>query len=274
MDYLVVRSRDQTRRIHISEITMLILESTAVSLTAYLLRELERNKIAVLFCDETRTPYAMLASLYGSHDTSLRYRQQAAWTEEAKDSVREAIIRRKILGQILVLPTEKQRERDLLQSYISQIEPGDATNREGHAAKVYFNALFGKSFRRGADDPVNAALNFGYSLFLSAAAREIVSAGYCTQLGIFHNNRFNRLNLASDLMEPFRPFIDAAVRDLKPSAFGHDERVAMIAVLNQQVFLNGRYQYMLTAVRLYVQSVLDALETAQPEQIAFPEYEL
>ncbi len=67
MDYLVVRGKDTTTRIHLSEIAMLILETTAISLTAYLLRELDRRKIDVVFCDETRTPYGMLVSLSGSH---------------------------------------------------------------------------------------------------------------------------------------------------------------------------------------------------------------
>ena len=63
MGYLVVRSKESTTRIHLSEISILMLESTAISLTAYLLRELERQKIDVIFCDETRTPYGMLSSL-------------------------------------------------------------------------------------------------------------------------------------------------------------------------------------------------------------------
>jgi len=273
MEYLVVRSRDETTRIHMSELSVLILESTAVSLTAYLLRELERNKVEVLFCDETRAPYAMLASLYGSHDTALRYRQQIEWAQAAKESVWAEIIRRKISGQIAMLPVERRLERELLQSYVPQVLPGDSTNREGHASKVYFNALFGKHFSREADTPVNAALNYGYSLFLSAVAREIAAAGYCTQLGIHHNNRFNRLNLASDLMEPFRPYIDEAVRDFLPTEFERGERLRLIAVLNRKVLLNGHSQYMLSAVRLYVQSVFAALENAQPELISFPEYE-
>lgn len=49
--YLVVRGQE-TKRIHINEISMLIIESTAVSMTAYLLSELVKNKVKVIFCDE------------------------------------------------------------------------------------------------------------------------------------------------------------------------------------------------------------------------------
>ena len=145
MGYLVVRNRESTTRIHLSEISLLILESTAISLTACLLRELDRQKIDVIFCDETRTPYGMLSSLYGSHDTALRYREQAAWSKESAASVWAELVRRKIIGQAAVLPPEKAAERQLLMSYAVEVQPGDLTNREGHAAKVYFNALFGMS---------------------------------------------------------------------------------------------------------------------------------
>ena len=273
MDYLVVRNRETTTRIHLSEISILLLESTAVSLTAYLLRELERRKIDVIFCDEKRIPYAMLASLYGSHDTALRYREQAGWAQENCNTVWAEIVKQKIRGQIEVLPKEKSKEKKLLESYLPQIQPGDASNREGHAAKVYFNALFGMDFSRSAETPVNAALNYGYGLLLSAQAREVIACGYCTQLGIFHSNRFNRLNLASDLMEPFRPFIDARVRDLEPKTFGKEEKHEMIAVFNRVLSIEGKQQFFLTALRLYTRSVLQALGTGEVSGICFPLYE-
>ena len=96
------------------------------------------------------------------------------------------------------------------------MEFGDATNREGHAAKVYFNALFGMDFTRTAENSINAALNYGYSLLLSTCTREIAINGYITQLGLFHDNMFNPFNLAFDLMEPFRPLVDNLIKQMAP----------------------------------------------------------
>ena len=79
----------------------------------------------------------------------------------------------------------KCEEADLLYQYINEIEFGDVTNREGHAAKVYFNALFGMDFTRSAENVTNAALNYGYSLLLSTFNRCVVANGYITQLGAF-----------------------------------------------------------------------------------------
>lgn len=89
----------------------------------------------------------------------------------------------------------------------------------GHAAKVYFNALFGMDFTRTEESSINAALNYGYGILLSAFNREIVLNGYITQLGLFHNNMFNQFNLGSDLMEPFRTIVDQKVRDMMPQKF-------------------------------------------------------
>lgn len=52
MDYLVVRKQDEVNRVHLSEIALLMVESTAVSMTAVLLCELTKRKVKVVFCDE------------------------------------------------------------------------------------------------------------------------------------------------------------------------------------------------------------------------------
>lgn len=273
MDYLVVRTQDNVRRVHLSEISILLIESTAVSLTAYLLCELAKWKIDVVFCDEKRFPYGMLLPLQGSYDTSLRYKNQAAWTKEQKDAVWAEIVRAKIRGQISVLPKQREAERKLIFSYLPQVRPGDATNREGHAAKVYFNALFGMSFTRTQDCPVNAALNYGYSVLLSAVAREIVACGYCCQIGVFHDNRFNAFNLACDFMEPFRPLVDRAVRDMELSEFGREQKRELIQVFNEQIEIDARSQYTINAIRVFVRSALAALESDDPGRLTFPQFD-
>ena len=100
-----------------------------------------------------------------------------------------------MLTEIVTEKIRKQKEvSKLLDSYLQEIKWNDETNREGHAAKVYFNALFGLDFTRTTDCPVNSALNYGYSIILSAFTREITANGYITQLGLFHDNMFNQFN--------------------------------------------------------------------------------
>ena len=273
MDYLVVRKEEQVSRIHLSEISVLLIESTAVALTAYLLCELVKRKIKVIFCDERYNPVSELCALYGSHDCSRKIREQIRWEEKIKQAVWMEIVRAKITGQALNLTEEQARERELLLSYIPNVEPGDPTNREGHAAKVYFNALFGMRFSRDNEDTVNAALDYGYSILLSAFNREIVSCGYLTELGIFHDNMFNHFNLSCDLMEPFRPFIDRQVLSMKLEKFEHEEKMKLVNVLNQTIMIGVQKQYLLAAIRIYTLSVTEALSANDIYRIVFPEYE-
>ena len=267
--YMVVRSME-TVKIHLSEISTVIIESTAVSITASLLCELARKKIKVIFCDEKRNPSSELVSYYGSHDTSIKVRNQVAWRQDIKDLVWTEIISEKIRKQkdfLDLLGCDK--EADLLDSYIKNIDLRDASNREGHAAKVYFNALFGMDFTRTADNSINAALNYGYSLILSAFNREIVANGYITQLGIFHDNMFNQFNLGSDLMEPFRILVDRKVSNLMPDKFEHEEKMILVNILNEEVIIDGRKQLINNAIKIYCKSVLDALSDGDISLIKF-----
>ena len=275
MGYMVVRAED-TKRVFLEEVAILLIENPAVSLTGCLLEELIRQKIKVIFCDSERSPLAELVSYYGNHDSNKRIRMQIAWQKETKDLVWTKIVSEKIFRQAEFLrDLHFTAEHDLLQNYLKELKPADLSNREGHAAKVYFNAVFGEDFYRGANDPVNAALDYGYTLILSAFNREIVANGYMTQLGIHHDNVFNHFNLSSDLMEPVRVMVDRRVFSLDPDEFEHWEKMELVSLLNAPVLISGNEQTLLNAIKIYVRSVLDALSQDDPEKIQFIQvYEL
>ena len=275
MDYLVVRKASGTSKVHLSEIGVLLIESTAVSLTAMLLCELIKHKTKVVFCDEKHNPHSELLSCYGSHDTSSKLRQQILWSQTIKDAVWTEIVREKIRNQMKHLYIKGEKDAaELLHQYIRQIEPADATNREGHAAKVYFNALFGLDFTRSLECEINSALNYGYGILLSYFNREIVAAGYVTQLGLFHDNIFNQFNLASDLMEPFRILVDMRVFELMPDKFEHEEKMQVLDLFNQELIIDGKKQYVGNAIKIYCRSIFDALNDGDISHIKFYSHEL
>lgn len=273
MEYMIVRQSEITK-IHLSEISMLIVESTAVSLTAGLLSELTKRKIKVIFCDEKRNPSSELVSYYGSHDTSAKVRQQVGWTAEIKKMMWTEIVSEKIRNQQKFLENLGKKENVMLAEYLKEIQPGDTTNREGHAAKVYFNAVFGMDFSRSLDIPINAALNYGYGIILSTFNREIVSNGYITQLGLFHDNMFNQFNLGSDLMEPFRILVDRKVYEMKPEKFEKEEKLQLVNILNQEVTIDGKRNYVVNAIKIYCKSVFDAINDNDVSLIRFYSNEL
>lgn len=273
LGFMVVRGEDTTK-VALNEIAVVLIESTAVSLTTSLLAELMKRKVKVIFCDEKRNPSSELVSYYGSHDTSNKIRKQIAWRQNTKEAVWTEIVSEKIRKQKELLELLGKEEAELLSSYLQQIAWNDETNREGHAAKVYFNALFGLDFTRTEDNLINAALNYGYSIILSSFTREIVANGYITQLGLFHDNMFNQFNLASDLMEPFRPLVDKCVLGMKREQFEHEEKMWLVDILNQEVQIDGKIQYVSNAIKIYCKSVFDALNEDDSALVRFYKIEL
>lgn len=274
MDYIVVRTIDEVRRVHISEIGVLMIESTAVSITAYALCELANRKVKVIFCDHERNPQTELMPMHGSHDTSAKIRQQLRWTENSKQNVWTELVREKIDQQRKLLMKLELPQASLLERYLEELQLNDTTNREGHAAKVYFNALFGKNFSRADNCAVNAALNYGYGLILSAINREISAAGYLSQVGIFHDNTYNPFNLGCDFMEPLRPLVDCAVIQMNPERLEHDQKMALVQLLNKQVMVDDREQYLLYGIRIYCTSLFRALQNGDVSEIRMIDYEL
>lgn len=239
-----------------------------------LLAELTKKKIKVIFCDEKRNPSSELIGYYGSHDTSNKVRKQVLWSRNIKDAVWTEIVTEKIRKQKELLEYLGKEESGVLQGYLNEICWNDETNREGHAAKVYFNALFGLAFTRTEDCAINAALNYGYSIILSAFTREIVAGGYITQLGLLHDNMFNQFNFASDLMEPFRILVDREVVGMAVTEFTQEEKMRLVNVLNQEVVIDGKKQYVNNAIKIYCKSVFDALNENDSALIRFYQFEL
>lgn len=269
MGFMIIRG-ETTQELFLDEVAILVLENPAVSLTGCLVEALVEKKIKVIFCDSKRSPTAEIVPYYGSHDCSRKIKTQFSWSDNTKAMIWQEIIAEKIRKQAEFLnDLEKNKERDLLLSYIGQVEEYDATNREGHAAKVYFNALFGMNFTRSADNNINAALNYGYSLILSAFNREVAICGYLTQLGLFHSNMFNFYNLSCDLMEPFRVLVDRKVYGMNHDIFDKDEKHFLWNILKDDVIIGNEHQLVLNAIKIYTKSVFEAINDSDPSQIKF-----
>ena len=269
LNFLIVRGETE-KRIYINEINTLIVQSTAVSLTAALLSELVRNNVKVVFCDEKCNPSSELLPYYGSHNTSKRIKIQTGWTQEIKDEVWKVLIAKKITSQSELLKKRGfETESIMLEEYAADVTPGDKTNREGHAAKVYFNCILPEGVTRRGGGFINGCLNYGYAVLLSAINREIVASGYMTQIGVWHDNEFNEFNLGSDMIEALRTIIDETALTIEPgdATFKH----TMAGALNYEVTFADKKTTLDVAVRQYVKSVLYALEVNDPDEVTFPE---
>lgn len=257
--YLAVKSELEEKYIHLSEIDTIIVDSIAVSISSYLLKELADNKINIIFCDEKHNPFGELSSFYSSHNTSKKILTQIKWNNKQRDELWSLIVKNKIINQALLLHKINSDNYELLMNYVNDVRVGDKTNREAHSAKVYFNSLFTKKFVRSANDDINAALNYGYSILLSNFNKEIINNGYLTQLGIHHKSEFNQFNLACDLMEPFRPIIDNFVYYNQTREFDSKYKLDLINIFNNNYKYLGKNYTLKDIIKMYTKNTLDNL---------------
>lgn len=258
-NHLIFKDATRTEMIHLSEIDVLLLETTDITLSTMLVQRLMDENIVVIFCDQKRLPIAHLMPYYARHDSSLQLSKQISWDEEVKAIVWTTIIAQKIRNQSIYLSACGFFEKS---SSVMDLYHGlalfDPSNREGHAARIYFNTLFGNDFSRELDNDINAGLDYGYTLLLSMFAREVVVSGCMTQFGLKHANQFNQFNFASDIMEPFRPIIDRIVYENRTESFVKMKK-ALFTIFADTFEYNGKEMYLTNIISDYTKKVIKSL---------------
>lgn len=258
-NHLVFKDASRTELIHLSEIDVLLLETTDITLTTMLVKRLMDEKIVVIFCDDKRLPIAQLNPFYGRHDCSLQLAKQIEWKKKVKGQVWTTIIAQKIRNQVDHLNAHGffEKSQSIMELY-DGLEIFDPTNREGHAARIYFNTLFGNDFSREEDSDINAGLNYGYTLLMSMFVRELVVCGCMTQFGLKHSNQFNPFNFACDIMEPFRPLVDRIVYKNRDKPFWQIKRELFLLFSETYAYQN-KEMFLTNIVSDYSKKVVKAL---------------
>lgn len=204
------------KSVPIEDIGILLLEHQQITVTQYLLNKLVENNAAVITCNGTMHPSGMLLSLEGNTIQSERFRAQIEATEPLKKQLWQQTVQAKINNQAAVLH-QWHINNSRLNNLKKNVKSGDADNYEAQAAAYYWKNLFPEGwlfFRKRDGPPPNNLLNYGYAILRATVARAIVGSGLLPTLGIFHRNRYNAYCLADDIMEPYRPFVDAIVRGI------------------------------------------------------------
>ncbi|OCS89019.1 type II CRISPR-associated endonuclease Cas1 [Caryophanon latum] len=272
MKHLVI-SNDTVTKIPLSEIAVVIIENPNIVLTGHIINALSNYKITAIICDDKMNPASNIQAIYGHHRQSKHIRAQFEWLSERKALLWQQIIRQKIYNQAKVLHALNKEGVEELQRFISQVAVADRTNREGHAAKVYFNRLYGNDFYRNQEIPINWALNYGYMILHSLFARLIVSKGYLTELGIHHMNEYNQMNLASDFVEVFRPLVDYFVYMHISDTFNKEDKRNIIAMLDYKIVIRNAKQHLQSCMQIYLDSCIQYLQDGDIEKLHFPDFQ-
>ena len=259
--------------IPLDDISMIVLDNLKIQFTVRLMSTLAEHNIGVIMCNIEHLPIGF----YSSYDNHSRISKcigfQINKPEEFYDVFWKSIVIEKISNQMQVLELlEKHDVTEKLQELAKNVSDGDKTNREAHAAKLYFNTLMGTTYSRGNEDILlNSGLDYGYTIIRAYIARLCVGYGLNSQLGIHHKNEYNRFNLVDDLMEPIRPFVDLiAYRILENEQyFKVDHRRKLVNVLNHKVLYMDKKMFIANMIEEYI-SQYAAFLAGKRKDVIFP----
>lgn len=248
------------------DIAVLVLHHHTIQLSSQVLRLLVDNRCIVLVTDETHLPSGCLTPLYGLPKASDRLRQQLALDSDTTARLWQAIVRSRIDTEAITLRKLKLKGAVRLERMRNEVTPGDASHHEGQAARHYWRHLFDKNFKRnkrGAEDVLNASLNYGYAVLRSLVARELAIASLTTMLGLGHYSKENPFNLADDFMEPYRFIVEQHVRQeiTDVDEFDTQARMNILGFIKDSVRLHDRAFRLPAAIRETIGSYTRILET-------------
>lgn len=262
--------------IAISEVSAIVIENPQIVLTAVFMAHCASNNIAVIFADEKYTPIGIFHSFHQHSRMTKHAFLQNSWSQSFKNRAWQKIVKAKIINQQQVLSQITKQENKQLGLIAAKVQSADKTNREAHAAMIYWRALFDNFKRNNANDIRNSALDYGYSIVRSAIARSVSASGFIPAFGLHHKSELNAFNLADDLIEPFRPFVDFEVYLLSQtntdSQLNHQMRVALVNILNQQVMCKDVETTLLNAIQQMVFSLLKSSECNNIDYLLFPQH--
>ena len=269
LDNIEIHKGENKYVIPLSDIGIIVLDGMATSITTRLLAACSTYNAVLVICDKKHIPCGMYIP-FNQHSRTVKImRKQVQWGDNKKDELWQGIIKYKIHNQSKVLYRfTKNREKFIqLQNYVGEVKLGDMSNREGHAAKVYFNTVFGNDFSRGIDCIENAMLNYGYAIIRAYITRSIVGYGYNPSLGIFHKSEYNSFCLADDFLEIFRPVVDAYVINYLLEAeeevkfLSQEVRACLVEILSLRVRFDNQYQKLSTVIDKFVLQCFDYLDS-------------
>lgn len=263
----------------LEDIESVMVENTQSVISTYLFQQFAEHKIAIFFCDNKHIPCSTVLP-FVSHSRHLKMlKSQIEMSVPFKKQLWKQIVTSKIENQAKCCEILGLNYNPLL--VLSRlVKSGDVNNSEATAAVHYFKELLGSDFKRDLDIPVNAALNYGYSIIRGLIARTLVAHGFEPSLGVFHCSEQNGFNLADDLIEPFRPFVDLYVMtklsDLKK--FGSAEKKIIFSMLNYCISSNDQEHTISSAVKNEVVSLVQVIneesnELVLPKLIPLKSYE-
>ncbi|MDD7528876.1 MAG: type II CRISPR-associated endonuclease Cas1 [Bacteroidales bacterium] len=277
-DVVELIKAEAVRTIPIEDIGVVVLDNRQITITQGVVEALLENNCAIITCDNAHLPVGLMLPLCGNTTQSERFRLQIDASLPLKKQLWQQTVQCKIRNQAAVLQNTRNAIVKNMLAWAGEVKSGDSDNLEGRAAAYYWRNLFPDilGFTRDRNGlPPNNLLNYGYAILRAVVARALVGNGLLPTLGIHHHNRYNAYCLADDIMEPYRPYVDALVCRLVSDGHITEELTTelkreLLQIPTLDVVINGKRSPLMVAVGQTTASLYRCFSGEQ-RKIAYPE---
>lgn len=277
---LVIRlpDKDQSITRPIEDIGVIVIDNKQITLTSGLIEALLGNNCALITCDSSHLPVGLMLPLCGNTTQTERFRHQLSASLPLKKQLWQQTISQKIANQAQVLKECFGVEVGNMLSWSKNVKSGDSDNLEARAAAYYWRNMFDDEdvfIRDREGEPPNNLLNYGYAILRAIVARGLVSSGLLPTLGIHHHNRYNAYCLADDIMEPYRPYVDELVVNIRKEFDNTDFldkeiKKRLLSIPTIEVRINNHRRPLMVAVTETTASLYKCF-SGELRKIAYPE---
>lgn len=275
---VIMNEEEETGRYPLEDISIILLEDRHTKISCALLGELSKYSISMIFVNDVYQPSSICLPLHSHYKELYVFQKQMEVKKPTYNQCWKRIVEQKILNQqfAIAVTTNDDKVIEQLGEYAKKVQAADKTNTEAIAARIYFGNIFGEMFTRSknAEDPINAALNYGYTIIMANMTRVLACYGFNTALGIHHESYVNHFNLSCDLMEPFRPVVDMYVYnhlDTISYPLFSETKKGLIHLLQLPVKIDGKKYRLENAQHMVVQSLQKVIEENNSDYLLLPE---
>lgn len=243
---LIVREdKKVVNEVPFHDLEQIIIENPGVSISTDCIRECVKHGIYISFLDYSGRPYASLISPYLVGTAATRREQLMAYYDQRGIQLAKAFVEGKLKNQINTLKYFAKYRKGANREIYEQIYGGIARMEkfaqelkeikgkciddiraqvmsvEGRVGNIYWEMVkqltegkvsFPGREHRGASDPINSLLNYGYGILSQQIEKALVLSGLDIFGGYLHVDRPGKKSLVYDFVEEFRqPVVDRVV---------------------------------------------------------------
>ncbi|PVX49994.1 CRISPR-associated protein Cas1 [Balneicella halophila] len=265
---------EEKGRASIEDIALLVLDHNRITISSPLLEKLMEHTVAVVVCNKEHLPNGLMLPLDGHSEMTEHWRHQLTASVPLQKQLWKQTVIAKIRNQKKLLD-KYQLPSSVMDNYSNEVQSGDIGNMEGKAANHYWKYLFDDFRRERYGEYPNNLLNFGYAILRSIVARALVSSGLLPAIGIFHSNKYNSYCLADDIMEPYRPLVDALVVEWYQSyptfkELSKEAKFHLLQLPKLDTIIEGKKRPLLVAITTTTASLYKCF-TGERRLISYPE---